>query len=1843
MRKQLLTSLASALLPVFSASGLPLTTYGYTRSYLNNVQSADNTQLKNYNEKYLAKPLSTTEQLLVMQQAAISVSDESQLLLQQGQAVDKLIIIDAAVPDKHLFYQQIKPGVDVVEITSLQDGLMQLQQTLANYQHLSALHIVSHANDGVLYLGNSEVTQATLGKRLNVLSSIDNALKDGADVLLYGCDLAKTTKGEMLLELIANQANVDIAASNNLTGAASKGGDWTLEIVKGNIEAEPLSEIALKDFSSVLIDKTIIMDNFTLGVNAKSNMYTFNTNYTARLSIVDENGAPPDANSLLCADSGYNDVFCYVDPGLVSTKDNKLYFDFSTSQQFDVASIELISITSDETFTISSDKGDTVNASLMNSTFTTINLNWTGITKLTIEEQGGADINRLGLDDFILTNISPPNTAPTISIENATLSYLENDLITQVDSAAALTDINGDTGWNGGTLVAQITVNNEADDELSIPDNVVGNIHTSGNDLFDNATVIGSLSTSEGVVTNGTALTITFNSNATNALVQQVLRAIHYRNTSNNPSTSNKTITFTAADTDTNSNTDTRTVVITAVNDKPNTTIDADSTNEDSAVTIDVLANDSDSDGSLTPASVTVVSSPSNGGTTVNTTTGMITYMPNVNFDGPTDSFTYTVEDNNGLASATTTVTVTVNPLNDSPIAVADSANTTTNTSVAIDVAANDTDVDTGDTPDPTTIVVVGSATHGAAVFNGVTNRVDYTSNVSFTGTDSFTYTIDDGIGATSNVATVTVNVIAANIAPTANNDLASIDENTSININVLSNDNDADGTLVSSSVTIQAQPDNGIASVNTGNGQITYTPNNGFSGSDSFTYRVRDDDNANSNTATVTITVNSANQPPVAEEQSLFTNENIALAIILSATDADDDTLTYAIVEQPANGVISGAAPNLTYTPNNDYVGDDSFSFKVNDATDDSNTATVTITVNNVNQPPVAEEQSLFTNKNVALAIILSATDADDDTLTYAIVEQPVNGVISGAAPNLTYTPNNDYVGDDSFSFYVNDGTDDSNTATISVFIVEQENSLPIAINDDITLIAGEAINIEVLTNDIDSDGDTLTIVSVSTPLIGSVSIIDNASVLYQSDASFIGEIVVEYVISDGKGGYAMADIIIHVLSADDPELPVISLPDDISINAAGLFTIVNLGVATAIDQHGIPIPVSLLRTDRFFTSGRHQAYWEAIDTEGKRTIATQLVKVNPQIHFSVDQTVIEGATVKVEVHLNGDSPEYPLEIDFSVSGTANSSDHDLISRSITIDSGHIGYLQFTTLLDDEAETDEYLSIDLASSLNTLKSSHIVTITEKNVAAEITLNAKQNGDARLFHTQAGGDITIESDLRDANFIDTYSYNWNKSDSPLIDIDDDITTFTFSPELLSLGTYSINLAVSDGSTPALISEKTLFVEIVESLAMLTTADSDNDGIPDIDEGFTDLDVNGIPDYQDNSNNCHVLVEKAFNTNFVIEGDVDGCLSLGNAAVGNASGGARLVDGELQSNPTPEDINADSIGGIFDFVAHQLSSIGQNYHVVIPQVDIIPDDALYRKFDVNRGWYNFIEDEKNHLASALGSQGYCPSPNSDEFEQGLVAGYWCVRLTIEDGGPNDNDGRANGAIFDLGGVAIVGSSNTSPIVIDEQVIIGKNEKIIIEPLFNDTDIDDDVLVLMYTSAIHGTINVEGNNIEYSGPLNYLGTDEISYVVSDGNGGSASGKVNITIINRAPLALNDKASTTENTSITIYVLSNDTDADNNALVVISATAGFGSVTINSDQSIVYTPNKEFTGNDIIKYAISDGVGGTANAEVNVQVMTKPNSTKSSSGTIGSTIFWVLIAITVIRLRGKRVNKL
>lgn len=177
-------------------------------------------------------------------------------------------------------------------------------------------------------------------------------------------------------------------------------------------------------------------------------------------------------------------------------------------------------------------------------------------------------------------------------------------------------------------------------------------------------------------------------------------------------------------------------------------------------------------------------------------------------------------------------------------------------------------------------------------------------------------------------------------------------------------------------------------------------------------------------------------NGTPTANPQSVGTAEDTPIGITLTGSDPESQPLTFATLASPAHGSLSGSGPNRTYTPQANYHGADSFTFTVNDGLATSSAATVNIAVSAAPDAPVASNTSASTKAGTPVSLTLSATDADGDSLTYTVITGPASGSLSGSGASRSYSPNAGFVGSDSFTFRANDGTLNSNLATVSISV---------------------------------------------------------------------------------------------------------------------------------------------------------------------------------------------------------------------------------------------------------------------------------------------------------------------------------------------------------------------------------------------------------------------------------------------------------------------------------------------------------------------------------------------------------------------------------------------------------------------------------------------------------------------------------------------------------------------------------------------------------------------------------------------------------------------------------------
>ncbi|MGV0795065.1 Ig-like domain-containing protein, partial [Mycolicibacterium sp. XJ1819] len=550
-------------------------------------------------------------------------------------------------------------------------------------------------------------------------------------------------------------------------------------------------------------------------------------------------------------------------------------------------------------------------------------------------------------------------------------------------------------------------------------------------------------------------------------------------------------------------------ITVLAPNGAPIANADNVSTPQDMTVSGDVLANDTDPDDD--PLTAELISGPGNGTLTFDSD-GSFSYTPDPGWSG-VDTFTYQASDGQ-LTSGPAVVTIAVTAINHAPVAEDDSYTVAEDGTLTVPGAggllANDSDAD----GTALTVDLVDGPANGTLTLNQDGSFV-YKPDEDFAGTDTFTYVASDG-QLSSNEAVVTITVTAVNDSPLALDDSYEVDEDGELTVTgpgVLANDSDIEGDALTA--VLVDGPANGELTLNE-DGSFTYTPDADFYGTDSFTYLANDGE-LDGNTATVTITVIAVNDAPVAIDDNYEVDEDGTLTVtgpgvLGNDTDADDtDLLTAQLVTNPSHGTLTlNADGSFTYTPEPDYSGADSFTYRAYDGTDTSSLATVTIRVNAVNdEAPVAADDAYAVDEDGVLTVpvgggvLANDSDFDDDDLTAVLVDGPANGtLVLNADGSFTYTPDADFYGTDSFTYMANDGTADGNTATVTITVNPVNDEAPVTIDDAYAVDEDGVLTVPVaggvLANDTDFDNDDLTAVLVDGPANGTLTLNADGSFTY-------------------------------------------------------------------------------------------------------------------------------------------------------------------------------------------------------------------------------------------------------------------------------------------------------------------------------------------------------------------------------------------------------------------------------------------------------------------------------------------------------------------------------------------------------------------------------------------------------------------------------------------------------------------------------------------------------------------------------------------------------------------------
>ncbi|WMN90024.1 Ig-like domain-containing protein [Vibrio parahaemolyticus] len=1548
----------------------------------------------------------------------------------------------------------------------------------------SALDVGSNMQEGAIAViftamdvaGNSATNNTltlNLDKTAPTFDSInstpsDNATKvtAGDDIVLDFSEAVNLVNGQTitLIDLTNSTPHEAFTVSSATAATGDKGGSASLSSDK--VTLNPGSDLLAGTQYAVQISSTTVEDLAGNRFAGISDNTTFNFTTAPTLTIsVDSSEISEISGSAIYTvrlQDGNGNAFTAaenisVEIALAGTA--TLDTDYSVAGLGSLNEVTIAFGSSSVTFTVTAtddtvdDDAETVSATLNSVLSGTASISSTNSESVTISE----------------------NSAPVFSNLDAMPSYAEDGSAVVIDSDVTISDAeldvlnSGSGNYDGASLTIARSGGANSNDVFA--NNGLLSQLSEGGDLVYNGTVVGTVTTNS----NGT-LTLTFNSNATTALVNSMMQNITYANSANEPSSS-VVLSFTFNDgTEDSSGTNEVTATVSASNDAPTLTATASNptfTEGGSGATVFTGSSVSTVEADQTLSGlVLTVSNVTDGSSEILNVDGMAIVLEDGQF-GNSNSLTYTVAVN----SNTATVTLTGGSFSEADF------------QTLIDNISYQNNSD-DPTTDSSRVVTITSLTE-----SGSENT---TASVSIASTVTMTPVNDEP----------TLTVTAA--SPTFTED----GEAVVLFSDALADTIETGQTFVSLTLKVANVTDTGNEVLNIdGTAVVLDDSENGTTTDNSLAYTV----SVSSTTATLTLTAGSLT---AAELQTLLDSISYQNNSDNPTTDNDRAVTITSLTDSGSN------------TDDNDNV---------NDAL--SVTSTVSITAEN-DTPVVRDVPSSFNvTEDSSSSLDLSAIslyDAESDTvsvvlnvssgaLTVSGGDGSANGVtvsgsgtaivtLSGSVADL----NRWFAIADILSFMTDSNQTTNVTLTVtpsdaetgsvisSVLTVIAVNDAPVAVDDSFTLpVTGEGVyTLDVLSNDTDIDDDTLTLEWVTTDF--GTATITNSQIVLTTDT--IGTVNLKYGVSDGNDGSDTGQVTVEI-SPDAAVAPKITAPDGIEVDATGLFTKVNLGVATAVDSSGNALPVSLVDQQTFFRPGKHTVYWSTEDDNGNKTTVSQQVVVHPLVSISKDAIITEGSDYSVRVFLNGEAPEYPLTVPYTVSGTSGSSDHDLADGYVTISSGTEGTIEFSVVEDSETEGDETLVIALSESLNLgSKSSFTLTISEENVAPKVSIVISQSGESRSVVENSDETVTVTASVTDANEDGAHTYQWINDNSALANISSNYNEFKFDPSALQSAVYQLQLVVTGSGSASVTSN--IYIEVVDQFATLGSTDSDGDLIPDDQEDFGDSDNDGILDYQDAISECNVIQEQALvSGRYLVEGEPGVCLRKGVTLADNQTGGTQLLTDELTA-----DDSVVNVGGIFDFVAYGLPTVGQTYQIVFPQRLPIPAYAVYRKYSEGE-WKAFTEDTNNSVSSSEGAKGYCPPPGDSSWTSGLTEGDWCVQLTIEDGGPNDDDGVANGSIADPSGVATTMVSNSAPVAVDDSVYVAINGSIDVDVLDNDTDADGDSLSITSASATLGVATVSSHVLTYEAPEGFYGTDTVTYTITDSNGGTAVGEVTVNVTETA----------------------------------------------------------------------------------------------------------------------------
>nr|WP_086376443.1 tandem-95 repeat protein [Vibrio parahaemolyticus] len=1306
---------------------------------------------------------------------------------------------------------------------------------------------------------------------------------------------------------------------------------------------------------------------------------------------------------------------------------------------------------------------------------------------------------------------------------------------------------------------------------------------------------------------------------------------------------------------------DSDSLIVNRVNDAPtveNAIADQVLSEDFATYTIDLNDAFKDSDSALN------FSVSGNSNVLVSIENGIATISPTADWNG-SETLTFTATDPSG-ESISQRVDFTVASVAD---IVADKATVVEDTPTIIKVLGNDTFEGDGK-------VVSLDANNGPA--NGTVSvnpdgSVTYTPNDNYHGTDSFTYIVTSG--GVSESTMVSVDVTPVNDAPMAKDDIATTQEDTAVTIDVLPNDSDVDGDKLSIQSASAPEAQGKVEIVD---GKLVFTPAENFNGDAEIIYT--DTDGALTDQATVKVTVNAVNDTPVVEsniaDQALaedFTPYTIDLNTAFSDVDNVDGELTFSV---SGNSNIQVAIVNgiATITPTADWNGSETLTFTATDPSGESTSQTVNFTVAPV-ADIVADKATVVEDTSTVIKVLGNDTfEGTDKVVSLDTNNGPANGTVSvNPDGSVTYTPNDNYHGTDSFTYIVTSGgVSESTTVNVDVTPV---NDAPVAKDDIATTQEDTAVTIDVLPNDSDVDGDKLSIESASVPKEqGTVEVVGGKLVFTPAE-NFNGHAEITYTVTDGQltdeakvtvtvnpvndaptikvdavesitEDAVSIDTVVAALAVRDTDTPEDQLAVSLENNSNGYFVLV--GNEVKLTQAGVDavnndeLNLKDLTISASVSDGVNPA---ASDSD---SLIVNRVNDAPTVENAIADQVLSEDFATYTIDLNDAFKDSDSALNFSVSGNSNvlvSIENGIATISPTADWNGSETLTFTATDPSGESISQRVDFTVASVADIVADKATV-VEDTPTIIKVLGNDTFEGDGKVVSLDANngpanGTVSVNPDgsvtyTPNDNYHGTDSFTYivtsgGVSESTMVSVDvtpvndapvakDDIAT-TQEDTVVTIDVLPNDTDV-DGDKlsiqSATVPEAQGKVEIVDGKLVFTPAENFN-GDAEItytvtdgqltDEAKVTVTVNPVNDAPTiKVDAVESITEDAVSTDTVVATltvrDTDTpedqlTVSLEN----NSNGYFVLVGNEVKLTQAGVDaVNNDELN-LKDLTISASVSDGVN-----------PTASDSDSLIVNR--VNDAPTVENAIADQELSEDFATYTidlndafkDSDSALNFSVSGNSNVLVSIENGiatiSPTADWNGSETLTFtatDPSGESISQTVNftvapVADIVADKATVV-EDTPTIIKVLGNDTFEDDGKVVSLDTNngPANGTVSVNPDgSVTYTPNDNYVGKDTFTYIVTSGGvSESTTVEVNVTPVNDAPVAKDDIATTQEDTAVTIDVLPNDTDVDGDKLSIQSASVpeAQGKVEI-VDGKLVFTPAENFNGHAEIIYTVTDG---------------------------------------------------